>query len=329
MYYRILSNIVVTKKSGEKIRFSSFVSLEIKKSIDSLENMASVKIPLSADLRRQNSKNQSVETANCFHKGDKISISVGYDELVEEFVGYISKVIVKKDVEIQCAGDDFLLNDNIPTETFKKATLKDVLSYILEGTNIEIDGEIPLVELTNYVIPANLSRIDAIKQLREKYGLTAYFDKNKIYMGLDFVKYKGTAKYSIGVNTPNDNELEYQHADEMKFKVKAVNINKDNTRVEETVGDKNGSELTMFFYNVKNKADLKKLAEAKIEELRYSGYKGQLTAFLQPYCEPAMVAYVINPKKAELSGKYEIRSTTLTVSTSGGRRKIEIGKPLS
>ena len=147
--------------------------------------------------------------------------------------------------------------------------------------------------------------------------------------GLDFVRYEGNAIYSLGVNTPKADELRYQYAEDVKMKVKAVQVNKDNTKLEAEIGDKDGAVRTLFFYTAKNIEDLKKLAETEIKKYKYTGYAGKITTFLQPFALPGMVAEIRDIKYAERQGRYEIRSTQVSLGTSGGRRVVEIGKTVS
>ncbi len=217
------------KSKTQIIRFDAVNSVEIDRSIDRIISSAKFKIPLSARLEYKDKKSTTDQTSNVFNKGDKINIKLGYDNrLYEEFEGFISKTNYTKPLEIECQGYEYLLNDNIPTKTFKTTNLKEVLNYIIKDVDITLDGNIPMVNMQNYVIPANLKKIDALQQLKEKYGLTIYFLKNVLFAGLDYQKYLGTVKYSLGINTPRVDELKYQTADEVKLKVKAIQINKDN-----------------------------------------------------------------------------------------------------
>jgi len=318
------------KSKTQIIRFDAVNSVEIDRSIDRIISSAKFKIPLSARLEYKDKKSTTDQTSNVFNKGDKINIKLGYDNrLYEEFEGFISKTNYTKPLEIECQGYEYLLNDNIPTKTFKTTNLKEVLNYIIKDVDITLDGNIPMVNMQNYVIPANLKKIDALQQLKEKYGLTIYFLKNVLFAGLDYQKYLGTVKYSLGINTPRVDELKYQTADEVKLKVKAIQINKDNTRFEAEFGDKDGEQRTLYFYTAKNKADLEKLGLAEIKKYKYNGYVGKLTSFLEPYAVPGMVAEIIDEKYPDRSGKYEIRSVGVSFGTGGGRRVVEIGKSVS
>jgi hypothetical protein len=183
--------------------------------------------------------------------------------------------------------------------------------------------------MKNYVIPANLSKIDALQQIKERYGLTVYFIDDTLYAGLDFIKNSGAVKYSIGVNTVKEGELKYQNSEDVKIKIKAIWVQKNNTKIEAEIGDKEGQLRTLFFYDVTNVEGLKTLAQAELEKLKFSGHVGKLTTYLEPLATAGMVAYIEDIKYHERGGRYEIRSVKTTFGTGGARRSIEIGKTVS
>ncbi|MEI6899243.1 MAG: hypothetical protein WCL00_05155, partial [Bacteroidota bacterium] len=132
----------------------------------------------------------------------------------------------------------------------------------------------------------------------------------------------------IGVNTIKDNELKYHIADDVKVKVKAIWAKKDNTNLEAHVGDGDGQERTLFFFNVSSKEELQKLAEQEIKKYKYDGYEGKITTFLQPFVKPGMKAKIKDiqyPERFSEKDTYYVTSTKVVFSRSGGRRTVEIG----
>jgi hypothetical protein len=337
MHVKLNCLIVIETASGRLIRFSAVNNVAIEKSIDNIRSRAVIHIPTSARLTyADSSRTESSQTSKVFSKGDKISIQLGYDDrLQSEFEGYIRKINLNTPLEIECEGSEYLLRDNVPTKTFANTNLSELLRYIvgdtlLSNNKIKIDGQIPVVNMTKYIIPANLSRINALQQLKERYGLTVYFLDNTLYAGLDFVKYLGNVTYSLGVNTPKSDELEYQYAEDVRLKVKAIHINKDNTKFEAEVGEPDGAQRTLYFYSdVKNVAELKNIAQAQLEKLKYTGYTGKITTFLEPFASPGMVAKIKDINYVERQGNYEIRSVNTTFGVNGAKRTIETGKPVS
>jgi len=337
MYVKNRCLVTITTPSGTNIKFNAVASVTIDKSIDSVTSSAVIRIPASAALvYKDGTKTESVQTARQFQRGDKVSIQLGYDDrLNEEFEGFIYRINFTSPVEIECEGYEFLLRENLPTKTFPSTNLSSVLQYVVNsaakfrGSGISIAADIPAVEMVNYVIPANLNGIDALQQIKEHYGLTIYFRNNTLYAGLDFIRLLGDVKYSLGINTPRADELKYQLADDVKLKIKAIQINKNNTKLEAEVGDPKGEQRTLYFYTAKSIADLKKLAEVEMVKYKFTGYTGKITTLLEPYAEPGMVAIITDIKYAERGGSYEIRGVNTTFGSSGASRSVDIGKTVS
>ncbi len=329
MYVKLKCHIEIEAVSGT-IKFDACNSVEIDKSIDRIRSIAKIKIPTSARLVTQDKQTESVQTEKVFKRGDKITIQLGYnDDLKTEFKGFIYKLNLTSPLEIECEGYEFLLRTDCKTKTFASTTLKGLLQYIISDTDIKLDGKIPDVNMVNYVIPANLKKLDVLQQVKERYGLTIYFIEDTLYAGLDFVKDLGTVKYSIGVNTVKEGELKYQYEDDVKIKIKAVWVQKNNTKVEAEVGDKDGQLRTLFFYNVESKTGLETLAKAELKKYKFNGYTGKISTFLEPFATAGMVAEIADSKYNERGGKYEIRGVKTTFGTSGARRNVEIGKTVS
>jgi len=337
MYVKNRCHITVISPDGNRTEFDAVESVTISKSIDTVTSSAVIRMPASAVLvYKDGFRTDSVQTAKQFRRGDRVTIALGYDDRIRvEFQGFVFRINYTSPVEIECEGFEFLLRNELPTKTFPKTNLRDVLGYIVStagnfrGEGITLAGDIPDVEMQDYVIPANLNGIDALQQIKELYGLTIYFVNDTLYAGLDFIRLYGDVKYGLGVNTTRADELKYQYEDDVKLKVKAIQINRDNTKLEAEVGDPKGEQLTLYFYTATGVAHLKRLAETEMKKYRYSGYTGKLTTLLEPYSQPGMVAVIDDPKFETRGVRYEIRSVSTTFGTGGASRSVEIGKTVS
>lgn len=330
MYYVLSCECKVTPRSGRAFKFNHVNSVEIVSTIDALDTTCVVRIPATSKWKSVDGEVSNVENVTKFNVGDKIEVWLGMDKnkRKKEFVGYIKSVDNAQVMTLECIGYEYELTNSLKTRTFAKTNLKELMQYIIADTSITLHGDVPTVEMTNYVVPADITAREALQQIKERYGLTIYLSGSELYAGLDFVPRKGTAKYSLGVNTIGTNELKHSTQDR-KIKIKAVLVRKDNTKLEIEVGEPKGEQRTLFFYDSDSAEDLKTRAEAQLSKLNYSGYRGKLTTFLLPYAMPAMVAEVRDIHQPSRDGKYEIRTVTVRFTTSGGRRIIELGKKIS
>ena len=327
MYVVLNCKVVINTSAGKTLSFTALNHCEIDNSIYNLGTSAKIKIPSSARLRVNGQlQTDSVQTGKQFARGDKITISLGYnDDLKEEFVGYIYRVNYTTPLEIECEGYEFLLRSPLDPKTWASTTLKDVITYVISGVNISMSDQIPVVNLVNYIIPSGRSKLEALQELKEKYGLTAYFIKDQFYIGLAYVVDLGSVNYTIGVNTIKDNDLKYHYADDVKLQVKAIGVNKDNTKIEATIGDHDGQLRTLFFYNVTSSTQLQKLAGEEIQKYKYTGYEGKFTAFLVPFAQPAMKVVLADPVYPEKNGTFYITAVKVEFGRNGARRIIDIG----
>lgn len=305
-------------------RFTRVNSVKIESSAKTLEDMATIAIPATARMVREGKFISEVETAKAFGVGDEVVILLGYDGgLKEEFRGYVSRIKPGTPLEIECVDSVWLLRRKNCKGSFKATTLKSLLEFILKGTGVELEGEVPGIEFKTYYLK-NVTAASAIQELKERYGLTLYMAGKTLRVGLTSFTDKVVVKYGLGENVI-DNDLEWVNEDDTRIKVKAVHIKNDNTKVEKEYGDEDGELRTVYFYDLDKGADLEKMALAEAERYKFNGYKGGLTAFLLPFAQVGKVARVSDRQFGERTGDYLIDKVTTTYGVNGARRKIELG----
>ncbi len=327
MFVQLNCKIEIEKKDGKKLSFTAVNHCEIERSIYNLGSTAKIRIPASARLRSvEYGISESAQTAKQFDRGDKISISLGYDgKLENEFKGFIYRINYTTPLEIECEGYEYLLRRPAEVKVFKSTTLKELLQWATAGTEIKLTDNIADVPLTNYTIKTGKRMLDVVQDIKDECLLDAYFIDELLYVGLSYIPDYGEVKYSLGINTIKDNDLKYHNAEDVKLKVKAVWVKKDNTRIEVNVGDDDGQVRPLFLYNVTSKEDLEKRAAEEIKKYQYSGYEGKITTFLVPFSKPGMRAKITDTRYSEKDGTYYITSVKVTFSRQGARRVNEIG----
>jgi hypothetical protein len=319
------SNITIGDYSFNRVH-----AVKVKRSIHTLGSTASIKIPATAYFVQEGEPKTAVETAKQFKAGDKVEINLAYNEDYQtEFVGFVKRINYAFPVEVECEDYIYWLKKKDIKTSWPKTSLKEVLQFIIADTHddIKLSGQIPNVEFTEFEINSNAA--DALQKIKDHYGLTIYFETDgTLYAGLSYVPNKGIIKYQINgdkCNIIKGNQLKYRLADDIRLKVKAVHIKADNTKIEAELGDEDGEQRTLFFYDVENMADLEKLAQQEIDKLKFDGYDGKITTFLQPYAEPGYIADLSDSIYADRSGEYYIESTEVNFNTGGARRIVEIG----
>ncbi len=310
--------------------FKRVAEVEIESSAKLIEDTCKIKMPATARLVRAGKFVTAVETAKYFKVGDEVVVKLGYDgRLRTEFVGFVKSIKPGTPVEIVCEDAVYLLRRKNLKKAFKKVTLKTLLDYIVEGTGIKISEKIPNVTFDVFYF-RDTSAAYALQKLKEEFGLLIYFISPKVlHAALAYHNDQKEVKYVIGKkgNVIGDS-LEWQEEDDVKVRIKAVHIRKDNTKITRFYPEKENHEgelKTIFVYNLSNIKDLEQRAKQESLKYRYTGYKGSLDSFLIPVVERGNVANIINEDFPEKSGKYIVDKVTITYGTSGARRKVEIG----
>lgn len=328
MHLVLNAKITVSKETFYRVN-----EVNIVKSAKLVENTANFKIPQTARLVRPGFINKYVDTGNYFKQGDEIAISLGYNgtienkysdgTLTEEFRGYVVAVKPGNPVEVMCEDQIYELRKKNLFKSFKSVSLKQLLYYIVEGTNIRINKNIPELQFEKFAF-RNVTAAYALQKIKEEYGLTIYFRAwNELVVGLATENDNREILYEIGHNVISD-DLETVSEDDTRIKIKAVLVQKNNTQITKEIGDKDGEQRTLYFYNISPK-NLEVVAKEEIKKYKYNGLKGSIVAFLIPNVSVGNRIKIRDPFYPAREGTYLIDKMEVSFGASGGRRKIYLG----
>jgi hypothetical protein len=164
----------------------------------------------------------------------------------------------------------------------------------------------------------------------KEYGLSIFLDdEGKLFAGLR--QTEGTGKevvYDLEYNIVKHN-LQFRKAEQVKIRLRAQGWKKDNTHIEVEVGDKDGQKQDWLTHEITTKEELKKVAESKLQEMKYDGYEGTVTGFLIPFADRSMTAHILDERYPEREGKYFISKVVITFGSRGARRTVTIGQKIS
>lgn len=328
--YTLTSNISIGGKT-----FNGVNKVVIKRSVNKVAAIANIIVPTTAVLKQQEKEPAKVEVAKQIAVGDFVSIDLGYDRQNNtEFKGFVKKIHYTTPLLVECEDYTWLLRRDKIQKSYKSTTLKqvvkDILNAGLEGYNLTALDTGQDISITNYVMATDegepISRADALVRLKDDYGLSVFFNTGgELYAGLKYGQQLGEVKYKLRHNVIDDDGLEFKKAEDVKIKIKAVHITSAGERTEVSVGDDSGDERTLFFHDVASKSELKELAQNELNNYKYDGYEGDITTFLRPFAQPAMVANLSDPVYSQRDGKYYIESVETTFGTNGARRAVFLG----
>lgn len=286
-----------------------------------------------------------IQTRTLFKEGDKVSIDLGYNgDLRNEFRGFVRRVNTDTPLVIDLEGYGWQLRKKVINHTWPgKTTIKEILTYIIAGTDIVLSTEIPVINLTDFHI-GNKTALELLDYFKSKMRLTVYFDDNVLYVGLqllmiNYLKPENVKKhvfYKLGVNTIKSAELKERLAAETPLLVQIKTKGKNGKYTVYQAGTPGGDlfKETIPFSSDQNY--LKQIAAEVLNRRSYNGYEGKISAFLQPYCQPAWKATINggsqNTKDGKTNGKiisfadgdYFIAGTQVKYGVNGARRMVEI-----
>lgn len=315
-----------------KFTLNTFNSIKITSSRKTLSDSAIIKL---GDIGTKQKFRDSIKV------GDKVVVKMWYKgyQIRTEFEGYISEISPNIPFEIHCLDEVFnLRREYLKNEkgklgmSWKKTTLKNVLKYVLQGYEIDF-GDTPDVELAPFVVEPYTNKAQVLKKLKEEYGFDVYFRGKKLFCSLGYTEViQEEPIYHLQKNVI-DTDLVYKKKEDTKIKLKAISIQKNNTKVEIEVGDKDGEQRTWYSESpiIGNddeiKEKLKILALNQLQKYKYEGYSGKIRTFGIPFATHSMVAEIRDDKFNERRGKYFIEEVETEVSVSSGfKRYISFGK---
>jgi hypothetical protein len=311
-----------------KYNFKTVSGLRVNRSVHSIASTATIRLPLSARLKT-NTVSNTIETNKVFNVGDNVEIKAGYDKLYTEFKGFVRKINYQKECEIECEDFAGKLRETSLKKSWQSVSLSDAISFIkTQVPGLKVTDKIPSMTINKVIIDGK-SALWFLDEIKNKYGISCFFDlENTLQIGMVYQYQQGEVKYNIGYNCPDETDLQYVDANDVKLKIKAVGIKKDGTKIEKETGDSDGEERTLHFYDVSDTGTLESLAKNELEKYKFSGYRGKITGFLDPYCSPGMKAMIKDSAYGRETGNYYVESVETSISESGGRRIVELGLKL-
>ena len=315
----------------------------ITRSFDNQTQTAKVVLPRNIKYKNKNiyeGKDALIK------RGDKIELYAGYlPNMPLLFKGYISKVDNNVPLELTCEDEMFILKQKqAPNVSHKSISLFNFLTEVLKGADVPfeaLDCQLGQIRTQN----ASIGKI--LQVLRDDYGLYSYIIKGTLYVGLPFQKELAKEQYFLFERQmiADGMDLQYLKKEDVKIKIKAIIIGKDNKRQEyvylyknnkivsydgksKEFNDSEGDVRTIFQYGgTKEQLDTK--VNSFLVQANYTGYYGSFMTFLEPSVVPGDYAIIDSYMYPERKGTYLIKSVETTFGVDGGRQKIELERKIA
>lgn len=302
-------------------------SLKWNLNIDNISDTAMIVIPAMCGLIDKNNNYSLVQTGMQIKEGLKVEIYAGYDGRNDlQFKGFVKRINFKVPMEVECEGYSYQLRRKMINKSFGKTTVKSVLGYLLDGTDITLSDKCPANIDFEAQTFQNYTAMQVLEYLKEKYLLTVFFEFDKLYVGWRATYNAGTAKLRLNWNVVKDDQLLFATYTGSTVHIELESRAKDGTRKKKKSGNVlRPGDVKKVKTRIDNDAD-KELAANDLQLLENKkGFTGGMLAFLKPYVRPGMTVEIIDKNYKERNGSYFIDSVDGSFSTSGGRQNIKIG----
>jgi len=294
-------------------------------SVSDFTDTCTITLPLRPYVRN------SSQNKTAFREGDTVEIKVGYNDRNETvFNGFVRRVNFGKPLTLDCEGYSYLLKDVVFSKSYAKTTIKQILQDFTKGTGIQLSKMIPDVTLTNVTFNKTPG-LKVLEWFQKECACVVFFDFDTLYVGASkFAIQKKTEKLLLEWNTVEEKELKKDISDteiQITITEKSADGSKKNTLGK--ASRKNGKWRYTSTKEVKVRSGLpesfrREIAKQLAALENFSGYKGSITAFLEPHFEKSMVAEIIDKEFPDRNGKYFVETVEGSFGTGGGRQKLTL-----
>ncbi len=297
-------------------------SVSIKKSVETLADEATITLPGTYI-------NHAINIEDKIKEGDEVTIELGYNgSLQTEFKGYLKGVRTDdSSIVLECEDSIYLFRKDVPNKEYKSITVKSLLQKIVQQVDASFMVSCDYEFTYDKFVVKDATAWDVLKKVQDECKANIYFDEKTLHVHPQYSEIANSQPviYDFAINVEKSS-LKYRRADERKYQISVEGVKPDGSRIETTIGKPGGEKRSVKIYGVTDMASLKKRAEEELLLVVYSGFEGNFTGWLIPYCAPS---YKISLRDAEYpnkNGDYYVLATEVKFSSSGGERTVTIGR---
>lgn len=258
-----------------------------------------------------------------FKKGDTVKIEIGYNgNLVKEFEGYITRVSADIPIKIECEDEMYQLKKLPVNISLKNTSLQNLMSKILPGYSVDT-LEVNIGSQRH--VKSTVAKV--LKYLQEEFSLYSYIKGKQLVVGKVYADDSNIKPIRLHLekNVVN-NELNYKNKEDVIIKIKAISTLKNGNKIEVEVGDKDGEERQLTYYNIEIKAELEKLAKEDLKKYKVDGFDGSIKLFGVPIIRHGYKVELKSDLYPDRNGTYYVERTIINFDdTPQFRRTIQLG----
>ena len=305
-------------------RLTMLESVVVTCSVENLADTATITLPGAA-------YNRALEVESKIKEGDAVHIRFGYDahlqELPVEFEGYVESIASDDgSVKIRCEDEIYKFRRDLKNTVLTSVSVKELLEHVLrelDGFTLSCDYEFNYDKFTIY----EATGFDVLKKVQEETRANMYLRSSTLHVHPQYAETGRTVIYDFGMNIEKS-DLKYKDARKRKFIATVEGTDSMGKAVKVTKGTPGGDKFTIKVPGVSDKATLERRAEEELKIRAYSGYEGNFTGWLVSRIEPTDIVELRDADYEYKKGKYYVVAVETAFSSTGGSRKITIGKKI-
>ena len=297
-------------------------SVSIKRSVENLADTAKIVLPAMAN-------NAALNIESKIAVGDAVTIQLGYnDNLQTEFTGFIERISTDNgNIEIECIDALYFFKQvSLDDAVLQDVTLNDILNQIVGNidtpVNVKCDYSLTYKKFTFYKATA----YDVLKKIHDDTKANIYFEGSTLHIHPVYSEVGETVKFDFTRNIESS-ELKYVKAKDRDQQIEVSYTDAAGT-VHTAIAGKAGGKKTKLTVPADD-GGMGNIAENWYNALVYDGYEGSFTGWLIPFVKPTDIVSLHDEQYEYKDGEYYVVGTEVEFSSSGGSRKIELGRRMS
>lgn len=305
-----------------RYRLKMVDAVKVKHSVEQLSDTATITLPAMVEGAALNVEDK-------IHVGDPVSISLGYDDsLQNEFNGYLKAINTDGgNLTLECEDAIYLFDKKVDDVELKTIGMKALLEKVVKQVDptfiVQTEYEFTWEKFVFYHATAH----DVLKKVQDETKANIWFDGNTLHVQPQYAQSSGkTVVFDFSRNIESSN-LKYRKASDKKVEVTIKMTNAAGKSFESTAGAPGGKSIKKVVSGV-SETELTTIAKNEHNLWCYDGYEGSFTGWLVPFVAPGDAVRLRDSDYPNKEGVYYVTGTEVSFSKAGGKRTVSLGRRL-
>jgi len=302
------------------LQFDFVNFIDVESSYELLTDVARIILP--SNITVKNEKIDNNQLSKHINNGDPVELQFGYDNDIKTvFKGYIKDIIPKVPIVIICEDEMYQLKKNTISDSIRSSDLKTLISKHIP----QYETEVIDMSMGNYRFSETPAKF--LDRLKTDFGIFSFFRDQKLHVGLNRNESTSTEHvFNLDYSNIISDNLLFKLKSQVQLKVICISHNSDGTNTEVEFGAAEGEQQTFHFYNVEEE-ELQNTAERKFNRLNYDGWRGDFTAFGEPFVRHGDIVN-LKHENSEKAGRYWVDGVKYQFGEYGYQQIINLGLKL-